>query len=670
MLLFAASLLFVPHYEVTHAPEIGYYLNADAQANAYVLSATGTMDFLTKFDPEGNQVYRVSAGTSGQTGLGSVVADSAGNAYGLSQNAVTKFDPSGNTVFTYPLPNNPGQTVATAVAVGADGSIAVVGIGSPYPGFQTTPGAWVSSTQAAPNQANLYAIRLSAAGGLIYATFLDNSSFSFERQQLAGAVALDGDGDAYVAGSTSDPQFPTTPGAYQSQCCAQGGGSGFLLKLNAAGTALVYSTFLPGQFIPIGCTPNSIVPGPGGSVVLNAVNRPGNPNYGLLANSIQLNADGSNVVASATTPLYFAELAPNSFSADGQGNVLVTGQVWPSAPLPLAEDAFNNGSQFATLVRISDGAVLWATLLPYGAGAAGVVPDGSGGFLVLGQGLPDECFSPDHCGVEDPRPLLIVTRFTPASAPQPVILSVTNAAGASVSQGVAPGEIIAIYGTNLGPQTGAAATFQNGALPLDLSGVEVLMNGARSPVLYAAYDQVNAIVPFEVDGSATVTIQVEVNGALSNTAILPEFASEPAIFAVFPIGGSGTVTGAASALNEDGSINSQSNPAPLGSIVSIFVNGAGLQVPTPPDGTLAPFGPKPELPVSVQFAVVQIDLVSTFPCDVLYAGSAPEEIAGLLQVNFRLPGMLPEGILPSPQLSVQVTVGTQSGISNIWRSAQ
>jgi uncharacterized protein (TIGR03437 family) len=99
--------------------------------------------------------------------------------------------------------------------------------------------------------------------------------------------------------------------------------------------------------------------------------------------------------------------------------------------------------------------------------------------------------------------------------------------------------------------------------------------------------------------------------------------------------------GLALALNQDGSINTQQNPAAIGSVVTVFVNGAGLQTPTPADGTRAPSGPRLAQPLtaSVQ-GLSQVYAGDYWPelqnCDVQYAGAAPGEIAGLLQVNIGL----------------------------------
>jgi uncharacterized protein (TIGR03437 family) len=184
------------------------------------------------------------------------------------------------------------------------------------------------------------------------------------------------------------------------------------------------------------------------------------------------------------------------------------------------------------------------------------------------------------------RPTTMLTRFEPAAAPQPTILGIANVAESAVSEGLAPGELIGIYGTNLGPSAGILAGLEGGALPSILGGTQVLFNGTPAPLLWAGADQVNAVVPFEIASAQTISIQVRASGATSNTVQLQELPTEPAVI---------THMGSAAALNQDGSINSQANPAQLGSVVSVFLNGAGLENPTPADGTLASVGPRPAL---------------------------------------------------------------------------
>jgi len=90
-----------------------------------------------------------------------------------------------------------------------------------------------------------------------------------------------------------------------------------------------------------------------------------------------------------------------------------------------------------------------------------------------------------------------------------------------------------------------------------------------------------------------------------------------------------TSGGAAVALNQDGSVNSQDNPAARGSIVTIWASGAGVPLGQIPDGSIATGTfPTPVLPVSV----LQINSI-----EVLYAGPSPGSVVNALQINMRVP---------------------------------
>jgi len=99
-------------------------------------------------------------------------------------------------------------------------------------------------------------------------------------------------------------------------------------------------------------------------------------------------------------------------------------------------------------------------------------------------------------------------------------------------------------------------------------------------------------------------------------------------------------------VNQDGSLNSESNPAPRGTVIALFGSGEGLTDGLNVSGrpAQAPY-PRPILPVSVTVAGNAAEL--------LYAGSAPGE-TGELQVNARVPG----AFVPPGPVAVELTVGT------------
>jgi hypothetical protein len=214
----------------------------------------------------------------------------------------------------------------------------------------------------------------------------------------------------------------------------------------------------------------------------------------------------------------FASLSPPpgngqvAATPDGPGNILVTGELAP-ANLPVSNGALRNGANFVAIVSAADGALLYASRLPNGAGGIAIAPDGSGGFVVMGT----------DSGFFDNRMLTMLTRSVPASGPQPSAVGVTNAAGDAVSEGLVPGEKVAIFTAPASvPKKAYPALSVDGQLPLTLGGTEVFVNGTRAPILYASYDQANAIVPFEIAGSEAVNVQLQVNGQWSNTARCPK----------------------------------------------------------------------------------------------------------------------------------------------------
>jgi uncharacterized protein (TIGR03437 family) len=221
--------------------------------------------------------------------------------------------------------------------------------------------------------------------------------------------------------------------------------------------------------------------------------------------------------------------------------------------------------------------------------------------------------------------------------PTPAIAAVANAASGSQS-GIAPGEVVTIQGINLGPGTPVTSQAGPSGVITTPNGVQVLFDGVPAPVLYASAGQINAVVPF----SATLQVarvQVRFQGRPSMPFPVPVVPAEPGIFT-----SNGSGRGAALVMNQDGSLNSPGNAAKPGSVIVLYATGLGALSPAPRDGELLrPESlPKPVLPVSAE--------VGGLPAQVLYAGSAPGMVAGVIQINLQLPG----GVTPAPDVPVVV----------------
>jgi trimeric autotransporter adhesin len=235
------------------------------------------------------------------------------------------------------------------------------------------------------------------------------------------------------------------------------------------------------------------------------------------------------------------------------------------------------------------------------------------------------------------------------TAPLPVTqFQVVNSA--SLLPGpVAPGELVSVLGTGLGPEDGQSGRLEpTGRMGEEIAGVRVLFDGRPAPLFYAGSEKLNVQVPYRLSGTKQTTLQVFRDGDLVGETALEVTPVAPGIFTV------SNGTGQAAALNQDGTINCETNPAPRGSTVTFYLTGEGQTSPSGVDGAPArePF-PKPLAGLAVK--------IGYYSADVEFAGAAPG-FAGLLQVNARVPaGFAPSGVLP-----VEITIGdvrTQSGVT-------
>ncbi len=209
--------------------------------------------------------------------------------------------------------------------------------------------------------------------------------------------------------------------------------------------------------------------------------------------------------------------------------------------------------------------------------------------------------------------------------PAPMISAFANSATYQPGP-LSPGMLFTIIGTDLGPSQAVSGTVANGRFATSLAGVRVLFDGIPAPILYASNTQINAAVPYQLFGRAFAQMTVEYNNSPS-TALAPRIAdTAPGIF---------TADGRqAAALNADGSFNSPSNPAQAGAIVVLYVTGEGQTAPGGVDGEIVPSNNLKKPLAAVRVRVNGVDVPAA---DIVYAGSAPALVSGLMQINFKLP---------------------------------
>ena len=238
-----------------------------------------------------------------------------------------------------------------------------------------------------------------------------------------------------------------------------------------------------------------------------------------------------------------------------------------------------------------------------------------------------------------------------ANFEKPFVLDATNILNAASYQytPLSPGEIVVIFGLQIGPanlttlQLNAAGNVSN-----SLAGTRVLFDGTAAPIVYTSANQIAAIVPYAVAGKTTTNVQVELNGQLSNSVAMPVGSSARGIFSADSSG-----LGPGAILNQDFSLNTPSNPAAKGSVIVLYATGEGQTTPAGVDGkpAVVPI-PKPVQSVTVIFGGPGGIFVQS--PQVLYAGSAPGETAGVLQVNVLVPANAPSGNVP-----IGISVGNQ-----------
>ncbi len=460
------------------------------------------------------------------------------------------------------------------------------------PGAFSTDGGVFVTKVAADGSALLYSTALGGTDAAV-----TNVTFSrvFDGVGWEGGTAVvpAGDGSAVVVGQTHSADFPagdlSQPFLADTLCdeslIAKPTGvcpSGFVAKLNPAGSGLVYSTLLGGH----------------------GYNVPG---------AVLLDSTGNAYISGSTTATDFP-VTTNAFQpcnaatwyADQFSDVLT--EIDPRGSL-IYSTYFGSGPESASL-RLS--------------------VDASGSVSATEYLLNGLSTSP---AAGHPFQLHFPIDQTPVTSPQFFAGCVLNAATRNFPGDVAPGELLTIRGAGLGPTGGVTAQPDaHGRYPTNLAGSRVLFNGIPAPVLYAQYGQINLVAPLSLAGNSTTQLQIEVQGQATPAVSLPVLAMEPGMFTRNFSG-----NGPAAVLNQDGSPNSADNPALRGSVVSFFLTGylpdksiADGQIATAPTAT-------PGNPLTVYFGV------SGNPGETLYAGQAPGLINGIARLDVRIPPDAPTG---------------------------
>jgi hypothetical protein len=360
---------------------------------------SGTTVFVTKLNSAGSALIYSTylGGSSGEEGFG-IQVDDAGSAYvagftmstdfpvtsGAFQTVnpyatafVTKLSPAGSALVYSTYLGGRYFTFARAIAVDAAGHAFVTG--STDANFPVTAGAFQQVNKDANGTA--FVTEFNPTGsGLVYSTYLGGDIYD-----SGNGIAVDSLGHAYVAGSTESPDFPVTSGAFQQVNKANptgnffGSYAGFITEFNAAGSGLVYSTFLGGSSgdnfptgiavdkfgnaYVIGSTQTTDFP-----VTSNAFQKtkgtPGNASTGFVT---KLNPAGSGLVYSTYLGGNMSDSGAG-IAVDAARHAYVTGST-SSTDFPVTPDAYqseqrsSNGSAFLTELDLTGSALAYSTYL-------------------------------------------------------------------------------------------------------------------------------------------------------------------------------------------------------------------------------------------------------------------------------------------------------------------
>lgn len=238
-------------------------------------------------------------------------------------------------------------------------------------------------------------------------------------------------------------------------------------------------------------------------------------------------------------------------------------------------------------------------------------------------------------------------------APPAAVLGLTNGAS-EVSGPVAPGEVVVISGLTIGPSPRAAAPLPaTGALGTTLAATTVTFNGTAAPILYASASSTSVLVPYEVAGLTTANVVVTYKDQTTAAFAVPVAASAPGLFTLDFTG-----SGALVALNSDGTLNGPNNPAAKGSVVLLFATGEGQTNPPGQNGVVTGrFLRTPVLTPSLS--------IGSLPAQIVYAGSQPAQIVGVMQIEAIVPAAAASGAVP-----VVLTVGSASSQPGVTLSVR
>ncbi len=498
---------------------------------------------------------------------------------------------------------------ATAIAVDRDGAAYVTG--SAVAGLATTAGVYQGAfgpcLNNAPKCTAGFVAKIGVGGAVELATYTGIVG-------TTAAIGVDSQKSVWVAGTTSAGfggigwtrgfavKFDSSLGKVLVGTGVKGGRThqatigSWISDMALDGKDAVYLTGGAPPFALNG-TPGALQPVP-----------PTGNMFGPFGFVWKLDSNGNTVYQTYLK----TERGAGAVAVDGEGNAYV------EAPQQRGAAGCNPSS--SVMVLSADGSRI-VNSIPLHVTVQVITLDGKGGVYGVGEApiweVPDVFRTTSGAFLREwpGAGSVAAVKVDLSQSAGPMVRCVVNAGSGAMGWGtrgvpdgsVAPGEIVTIFGTGLG------------------AGVTVEFDGRPAPVLYADGGQVNAVVPFGLDAAKGATV-LSVQGAPALQ--LPLAQAAPGLFTYGPA--------RERVLNGDGTVNSRENPAERGGVVVVYLTGAGVYDQSIADGAMGPMAPPYPVPVIGVAARVGETLA-----EVLFAGQAPGMVAGLVQVNVRLPDVEP-----------------------------
>jgi len=252
------------------------------------------------------------------------------------------------------------------------------------------------------------------------------------------------------------------------------------------------------------------------------------------------------------------------------------------------------------------------------AGGAGLMQVGTGQFYTLTVGIHAKQYSGSGVFLNP--------------------IGIVNAANfAPITNSVAPGEYVSLFGTGLAPGTASASSLP---LPTTLGSVQVTVNGTLAPLLYVSSNLINVQVPFSTPSQSFATFEVINSGVPSNqvTVYTAGFGTAPGVYTSTANG-----VGPADVFHSDYSPVTAANPAKAGEILFLYATGLGTVTPSVSDGVAAPSNPLSNVDdQNLSVDIFDQNFNVTY-ANTVFSGLAPG-LAAIYQVNFTVPSGVASGV--------------------------